>query len=77
LLHHHEHDKQLTQAERETLLSEGTPFPGDGVHTELSDDHRVSQVRVSVRFEDGHAVPAPALNQPVHRADVGSTERFL
>jgi len=32
------------------------------VHTELSDDHRVSQVRVSVRFEDGHAVDLHPIN---------------
>lgn len=58
LHHHHGHEqRQMTEAEREKLLSEGETFQGMVVHSESSPaDPRMSQVRVSVRFKDGQAV---------------------
>ena len=57
LLHHHGHEKQMTEAEREKLLSGGTAIQGMVVHSESSaTDRRMSQVRVSVRFKDAQPV---------------------
>ena len=54
MLHGHKHDKPLTEAERETLLSEGATVQGIVMHSEPAPaDRRLSQVRVSVRFKDG------------------------
>ncbi len=57
MLHRHEHEKPLTDAEREKLLSEGAAFQGIVMHSELSPaDRRMSRVRVSVRFKDGQGL---------------------
>jgi hypothetical protein len=66
LLHHHGHEKQMTEVERERLLSEGATTQGMVHHSETSAaDPRMSQVRVSVRFKDGsgqspRVTPVPA-----------------
>ncbi len=57
MLHHHGREKQLTEAEREKLVSEGAAIQGMVVHSEPSaTDRRMSQVRVSVRFKDDQPV---------------------
>ena len=54
MLHRHEHEKPLTGAERDKLVSGGATFQGMVMHSELSPaDRRVSLVHVSVRFRDG------------------------
>jgi hypothetical protein len=54
LLHHHGHEKQLTEAGREKLLSEGAAIQGVVMGNEPSAaDRRISRVRVSVSFTDG------------------------
>jgi hypothetical protein len=70
LLHHHGHEKLMTEAEREKLLSEGAAVQGMVVRSEPSaDDRRMSQVRISVRFKDGQTVEfseeLASLYQPV------------
>ena len=86
LLHHHEHEKQMTAAERERLVSEGTAVQGMVVHSEPSGaDRRVSQVRISVRFKDGQTVefseelanlyqPAPGSPEAQRLAEVRGAE---
>jgi hypothetical protein len=69
LLHHHRHGEQMTEAEREKLLSEGATIRGMVMHSEPSTaDRRISQVRISVRFDDGQArefsEELPSLYQP-------------
>jgi hypothetical protein len=57
LLHHHGHDRPLTEAEREKLLSEGAAAQGRVLANEPTvADRRISQVRVAVDFEDGQRV---------------------
>jgi len=58
LLHHHGHEKkQLTEAEREKLLSDGATIQGIVMGNESADaDRRVSRVRVNVSFKDGQTV---------------------
>jgi hypothetical protein len=59
LFHHHEqeHDKPLTEAEREKLISGGATIQGTVMHNEPSPaDRQRSQVRVNVRFKDGQAL---------------------
>ncbi len=57
LHHHHEHERQLTEADRERLVAEGATSKGMVLQSELSaDDRRRSQIRVQVRFKDGEAV---------------------
>jgi len=60
LFHHHherEHDKPLTEAEREKLISEGATTQGMVMHKEPSPaDGQKSQVRLVVRFKDDQAV---------------------
>jgi hypothetical protein len=57
LLHHHGHDRPLTEAEREKLLSEGAAAQGRVLANEpTAADRRISQVRVAVDFEDGQRV---------------------
>ena len=90
MLHHHDHghERQLTEAEREKLLSEGVTFQGMVAHTELSaTDRRMSQVRVSVRFKDGQTVefseelanlyqPAPGSPEAKRLAEVRGAEQL-
>jgi len=82
LLHHHGHEKQLTEAEREELVRDGAAIQGMVVHTEPSAaDRLMSQVRVSVRFKDAQPVefsevlanlyqPAPDSQQARRLAEV-------
>jgi hypothetical protein len=57
MLHHHEHEAPVTEAEREKLLSEGAAGQGMVTRSEVTAaDRRVSQVRVSVSFKDGRMV---------------------
>ena len=54
MLHHHGHERQLTEAGREKLLSEGATIQGVVMGNEPSAaDRRISRVRVSVSFNDG------------------------
>jgi hypothetical protein len=58
LFHHHApdhgHDRPLTEAEREKLLSEGAAIQGTVTGNEpAAEDRRISRVRVSVSFKDG------------------------
>jgi hypothetical protein len=57
LLNRRGREKQMTEAEREKLVSEGATIQGMVARSEPSAaDRRISQVRVSVRFKDGHRV---------------------
>jgi hypothetical protein len=57
LLHHHAHDKPMTEAERERLVSDGATAQGTVMHNEpAAADRRLSQVRVSVQFKDDQTV---------------------
>jgi hypothetical protein len=57
LLHHHEHDKPLSEAERDRLLSEGETTRGMVSRCEPSEaDRRNSVVRVEVNFKGGQRV---------------------
>ena len=56
MFHHHDHEKPLTDAEREKLVNEGATFQGLVMHNEPSPaDRRKSQVRIAVRFKDGQS----------------------
>jgi hypothetical protein len=88
LLHHHEHEKQLTEAEREKLLREGATTRGMIVGSEsAAADRRMSQVRVSVSFKDGPATqfseelanlyqPAPGSSEARCLAEVREAEQL-
>ena len=57
MLHHHGHEKELTEAEREMLLREGAAVQGTVMGNEpCAADHQVSRVRVCVTFKDGQTV---------------------
>jgi hypothetical protein len=57
LLHHHEHDKPLSEAERDKLLSEGETARGMVFRCEPSEADRLnSVVRVAVNFKGGQRV---------------------
>ena len=57
MFHRHEHEKPMTAAEREELLSGGTVIQGMVVHSEsAAADRLMSQVRLSVDFKDGQRV---------------------
>jgi hypothetical protein len=57
LFHHHEHDRPLTEAEREKLISDGATIQGMVMHNEPDPaDRQRAQVRVQVRFKDGQAL---------------------
>jgi hypothetical protein len=86
LLHHH--DKQLTEAERDKLLSDGAAIQGLVMHNEPSPADRTrSQVRVEVRFKDGQTVefteeldslyqPAPGSPEAQRLAEVRGAEQL-
>jgi len=88
LLHHHGHEKPMTEAERERLVTEGAAFQGMVVHSESSAaDRRMSQVRVSVRFKDDQPVefseelanlyqPAPDSPEARRLAEVRGAEQL-
>jgi hypothetical protein len=87
LLHHHGHEKQVTEAGREKLLTDGAAIQGIVMGSESSAaDRRISQVRVSVSFKDGHMVefseelanlyqPAPDSPEARRLAEVRSAEQ--
>jgi hypothetical protein len=57
LLHHHEHDKPLSEAERDRLLRAGATTRGTVMHCEPSAaDRRRTQVRVFVQLKGGPSV---------------------
>jgi hypothetical protein len=57
LFHHHEHEKQLTEAEREKLLSDGAAAQAMVMRNEsVPGDHPMSQLRLSADFRDGQTV---------------------
>ena len=88
LLHHHGHEKQMTEAERERLVSEGASVQGVVMGSEPSAaDRRISQVRVSVSFKDGQLVefseelaslyqPAPGSPEARRLAEVRGAEQL-
>jgi hypothetical protein len=88
LLHHHGREKQLTEAERERLLSEGATAQGMVMHSETSPtDRRMSQVRLTVRFGDGQTAefseelanlyqPAPGSQEAQRLAEVRGAEQL-
>jgi len=88
LLHHHQHDKQLSEAEREELLREGATTKGMVLHNEPSPaDRGTSQLRVEVQFKDGQTVefsqqlanlyqPAPGSPQAQRLAEVRGAEHL-
>jgi hypothetical protein len=88
LLHHHGREKQMTEAEREKLLSEGAAIQGMVMHCETSPtDRLMSQVRLSVRFKDGQTAefseelanlyqPAPGSAEAQRLAEVRGAEQL-
>jgi hypothetical protein len=88
LLHGHQNEKPLTEAERAKLVGEGATFQGIVIHSEVSPvDRRMSQVRVSVRFKDGQHLefgeelanlyqPAPGSADAQHLAEARGTEQL-
>jgi hypothetical protein len=75
LLHGHQHEKPLTEAEREKLVSEGATFQGMVMHSESSPaDRRMSQVRVSVSFKDGQEVEFSEELANLYQPVAGSAE---
>jgi hypothetical protein len=85
---HHAHEKPMTEAERETLLSEGAVIQGMVMHNEPSAaDPRISQVRVSVRFKDDQTAefteelanlyqPAPGSQEARRLAEVRAAQQL-
>jgi hypothetical protein len=88
VLHHHAREKQMTEAERERLLSQGATIQGMVIHSESSAaDRRITQVRVSVRFKGGQAVefseelanlyqPAPGSQEARRLAEIRGAEQL-
>jgi hypothetical protein len=75
LFHHHEHDKQLTEAEREKLLSDGASIRGMICHNEPSSaDRRIWHVRVEVRFKDEQRVEFSQELDSLYQPAPGSQE---
>jgi hypothetical protein len=75
LLHHHGHEKQMTEAEREKLLAEGATMQGMVVGSESSAaDRGISQVRLSVDFKDGQTVEFSAELANLYQPAPGSPE---
>jgi hypothetical protein len=88
LLHHHGHERPLTEAEREKLLGDGLTIQGMVMGNEpAATDRRVSQVRLNVRFEDGQTAefseelanlyqPAPGSPEARRLAEVRGAEQL-
>lgn len=74
MFHHHGHETQLSPAEREELLRDGTSVQGLVVHSESAADPRISQVRVSVRFKDGQTVEFSEELADLWQPEAGSPE---
>lgn len=88
LFRHHDHDRQLTGADRERLITEGATVQGLLMHSEPSaDDRRISRLRIDVRFKDGQSVefseelanldqPAPGTPEAQRLAEVRNAEQL-
>jgi len=88
LFNHHEHNEQLSEAERERLLRDGASIRGMALHSELSAaDGGKSLVRVEVSFKDGQTVqfgqelanlyqPAPGSQEARRLAEVRGAEQL-
>jgi hypothetical protein len=75
LLHHHGHEKQMTEAEREKLLSAGATIQGMVLGTEPSAaDRRISRVRLSVSFKGGQTVEFSEELDSLYQPAPGSPE---
>ena len=88
MFNHHEHNEQLSEAERERLLRDGASIRGMALHSELSAaDGGKSLVRVEVSFKDGQTVqfgqelanlyqPAPGSQEARRLAEVRGAEQL-
>lgn len=75
LFHHHDHEKQLTAAEREQLLSTGAAIQGMVHRNEPSPaDRLISQVSVRVDFKGGQTVDLNEELAILYRPEPGSPE---
>jgi hypothetical protein len=75
LFHHHEQDKQLTEAEHDRLLSEGATIQGMVSHNEPSAaDRRIWLVRVEVWFKDRQRVEFSEELDSLYQPAPGSPE---
>lgn len=75
MLHHREHDKELTEAEAEKLVSTGATIQGMVMQSELSaDDRRQSRVRIVVTFKDGQTVEFSQVLANLYQPVPGSPE---
>jgi hypothetical protein len=75
LLHHHGHEKPLTEADRAELLSEGATTQGMVVSNEPSAaDRRLAQVRISVNFKDGQRAEFSEELASLYQPEPGSQE---
>lgn len=78
MLHHHgheKHEKQMTEAEREELLSAGATIQGIVMGTEPSAaDRRISRVRLSVSFKGGQTVEFSEELDSLYQPAPGSPE---
>ena len=88
MLHHHGHQKEMSEAEREKLVSEGATVQGMVLQCEPSaTDRGISQVRVTVSFKDGQTVefsealanlyqPAPGSPQAQRLAELRGAQQL-
>jgi hypothetical protein len=88
LFNHHEHNDQLSEAERVRILRDGAAIRGLVMHSELSAaDRGTSIVRVQVSFKDGQTVqfgqelanlyqPAPGSQEALRLAEVRGAEQL-
>lgn len=88
MLHHHERDKELTEAERDKLVSEGATIQGTVMHNEpAAADRGRSRVRVTVEFKDGQWIefseelanlyqPAPGSQEAQRLAEIRGAQQL-
>jgi hypothetical protein len=75
LFHHHEQDKQLTEADRGRLLSEGATIQGMVSHNEpTAADRRIWLVRVEAWFKDGQRLEFSEELDSLYQPAPGSPE---
>ena len=75
MLHHHEHDKPLSEAERNKLLAEGETIQGMVFRSEPSEADRLnSVVRVAVNFKGGQRVEFTQELASLYQPAAGSPE---
>ena len=75
MLHHHGHEKPLTEADRAELLSEGAAIQGMVVSNEPSAaDRRIAHVRISVNFKDGQRAEFSEELASLYQPEPGSQE---